>query len=196
MGRYEEVKGNLVTQARDGEFDVIVHGCNCFCQMGAGIAPLMAQWFGVDKYPLEWPKEKGDFNKLGQIDYGVAYVKKGEVPRTYPHNKDKVNVTLEREGFRRLIPVNAYTQYGFGRNHKGGTPQPLDYIALTMCMRKINHTFKGKHIALPLIGCGLAGGDWDVVSDIIRDQLKDCNVTIIHWDGTEVENINPKGNGG
>ena len=32
------IKGDLIKLALQGEFDVIVHGCNCFCTMGAGIA--------------------------------------------------------------------------------------------------------------------------------------------------------------
>ena len=78
-----------------------------------------------------------------------------------------------------LTIVNAYTQYGFGRNHSNGTQIPLDYEALTLCMRKINHNFKGKHIGLPQIGCGLAGGDWLRVKSIIQTELKDCNVTVV-----------------
>ena len=30
--------GNLITKAIKGDFDVIVHGCNCFHNMGGGIA--------------------------------------------------------------------------------------------------------------------------------------------------------------
>ena len=37
------VDGDLIKLAKQGRFDVIVHGCNCFCQMGAGIAPQMAE---------------------------------------------------------------------------------------------------------------------------------------------------------
>ena len=32
------IQGNLIHLAQNGEFDLIVHGCNCFCTMGAGIA--------------------------------------------------------------------------------------------------------------------------------------------------------------
>jgi O-acetyl-ADP-ribose deacetylase (regulator of RNase III) len=32
------VKGNIITLAKEGEFDVIAHGCNCFCNFGAGLA--------------------------------------------------------------------------------------------------------------------------------------------------------------
>ena len=31
-------KGNLLDMAERGEFDIIVHGANCICVMGSGIA--------------------------------------------------------------------------------------------------------------------------------------------------------------
>jgi O-acetyl-ADP-ribose deacetylase (regulator of RNase III) len=46
-------------------------------------------------------------------------------------------------------------------------------------MRKINHVFKDNHIGLPQIGCGLAGGDWEIVKKIIQDEFADCNVTVV-----------------
>jgi len=57
----------------------------------------------------------------------------------------------------------------------------LDYDALRMCMRKINHEFPGRKIGLPKIGCGLAGGDWNIVQGIIEDELHDCDVTIVNY---------------
>jgi len=155
MGSYREIKGNLIRLAIKGEFDVIVHGCNCFCRMGAGIAPQMAIAFGADKFPMEAPEHRGDMNKLGTIDHKRV----GEV-----------------------IVVNAYSQFGFGKNHTNGTSIPLDYEALTLCLRKINYNFKGDHIGLPMIGCGLAGGDEKIVIKIIKWELKDCNVTLVRYD--------------
>lgn len=35
-------KGNLLAMAKAGEFDVIVHGCNCQSNMGGGIAAQIA----------------------------------------------------------------------------------------------------------------------------------------------------------
>lgn len=152
---YQEINGDLIKLANEGTFDVITHGCNCMSTMGAGIAPQMAKAFGVDQYPLESFTRKGDINKLGQIEWFV-----------------------ERDG---AIPyvVNSYTQYNYGANHKDGAAKPIDYDALTMCMRKINHTFKGKHIGLPKIGAGLAGGDWNRIKKIIQTELKDMKVSVV-----------------
>lgn len=52
---YEEIEGDLIALAKQGLFDVIAHGCNCFCTMRAGIAPQMVKAFGVDKLHLEQP---------------------------------------------------------------------------------------------------------------------------------------------
>ena len=150
------IKGNLITLAQSGAFDVISHGCNCFCQMGAGIAPQMAKAFGADKFHMENPLQRGVYNKLGQIDF-----------------------EMRTEGGKDLAVVNSYSQYGFGRNHTNGSDTPLDYIALEMCMQKINHYFKGKHVGLPWIGCGLAGGDKERVKDILARTLTDVELTIV-----------------
>jgi len=67
--KYQEVNGDLISMALKGDFDVITHGCNCFCNMGAGIAIPMKNNFKCSSFPLENEKTKGDINKLGQIDY-------------------------------------------------------------------------------------------------------------------------------
>lgn len=144
---YQEIKGDLITLAKQGNFDVIAHGCNCFCTMKSGIAAKMAKEFGCDRYPMEMPHFRGLINKLGQIE------------------------SLYKDG---VFVVNAYTQYNYGTDKRY-----VDYDALRLCMRKINHVFKDNHIGLPQIGCGLAGGDWEIVKQIIQDELVDCNVTVV-----------------
>ena len=172
MGTYKEVEGNLITHAREGMFDVVTHGCNCLCQMGAGIAPQMAKEFGCDKFEMEDEFYKGEINKLGTIDWQTLW-----------YEDQKRWTPLPDEGGKwathQLVVVNSYTQYNYGKNHTDGVSKPLDYVALTMCMRKINHTFKGKHIGLPQIGAGLAGGDWGRIKNIIQTELKDCDVTVV-----------------
>lgn len=155
---YKEIKGDLIELALKGEFDVIAHGCNCFCKMGSGLAPQMAKAFSCNDFTLEQLKYKGDINKLGCIDYE-------------PRITDVWKVEV----------VNAYTQYYYGQNSPN-CKTPLDYSALRLCLRKMNHTFAGKHIGLPKIGCGLAGGEWVAVKEIIQRELVDCDVTIVMYE--------------
>lgn len=167
MGTYKEVYGNLITMANQGKFDVITHGCNCFCRMGAGIAPQMAEAFGADKFEKEAPKYRGDINKLGTIDYAIREI------------VIKDDIYEEGETRQDLAIVNSYSQYGFiGVDNT----RPLDYEALTLCLRKINHVFRYKRIGLPLIGGGLAGGDLAIIKQLIEVELCDCNVTLVLFD--------------
>lgn len=171
--KYNEITGDLIKLAQRAKFDVIAHGCNCFCQMGAGIAPQMAKAFlcnDASKYHGEstsYPDLRGDMAKLGTIETYSWFV-------------------FDEEGNRRRLDVvNAYTQYKYGRNHKDGDKNPVDYAAIEMCMKKMNYRFKGKHIGLPKIGAGLAGGDWERIKGIIQRELKDCEVTIVIYDGNQ-----------
>lgn len=151
------ISGNLITLALEGHFDVIVHGCNCFGVMGAGIAAQMQTHFNaknVDltfiddhrKYYLNWR----NIELLGNIvHYRV-------------HRKMKPN---------NLWVVNAHTQY---------LPGPfLNYEALILCLKKLNIIFGGLKIGLPAIGCGIGGGSFSKVYPIIKENLRDCKVTIV-----------------
>lgn len=169
---YNEVYGDLIKLAREGKFDVITHGCNCLCQMGAGIAPQMANEFACDAFKMEGSEYRADINKLGTIDYQLKWFEDNHRWVTYPDEGGKFAT-------HQLFVVNSYTQFKYGSNHTDGVSKPLDYEALTLCMRKINHTFKGKRIGLPQIGAGLAGGDWQRIKEIIKTELKDCDVTVV-----------------
>ena len=170
--KYREAKGCLISMALSGEFDVIVHGVNCFCTQKSGLAPQMVKAFGTDKFPMEHINSKGNMNKLGQIDYQYYFMENGNI------SKGVVHLLNEKPD---LTVINAYTQYHYGKNHSDGVDKPLDYEALTLCMRKINRIFAGKKIGIPcLIGCGLAGGKEEIVLEIIKKELKDCDVTIVY----------------
>lgn len=145
----KSAKGDLIKMALEGQFDIIGHGCNCFCTMGKGIAKGIKQHF-PDAYKADLQTEKGDRKKLGTITFA------------------------EQHG---VIVVNCYTQHGYARQH--GPGPHVNYEAIRGCMQEIKKRFSGKRIGLPLIGCGLAGGDWGVASKIIEEELAGEDVTIV-----------------
>jgi len=166
---YQEIEGDLIQLAKEGTFDVITHGCNCLANMGAGIAPQMAKAFGADEFEME--KWGPTIEKLGCIDWQtivLARNKKWSL-KDYKNNEDDIELTV----------VNSYTQFRYGKNHDDGVSKPLDYEALTLCLRKINTLFGGKHIGLPKIGAGLAGGDWNRIKNIIQTELRDMKVSVV-----------------
>jgi len=79
----KNIKGNLLTLAEAGEFDIIVQGCNCFNTMGAGIARSIRDKF-PDAYLADQETVLGDAGKLGTYTIGMS---------------------------GRLVIINAYTQY-------------------------------------------------------------------------------------
>ena len=142
------IKGDLV---RDNhQFDVIGHGCNCFLNMGAGIAKTIKHTFKA-AYLADLNTKYGDKSKLGTYTHAVV----GE-----------------------LTIVNLYTQYKYSRSQV-----EADYNAIRKCMRALKKDFSGKVIGLPLIGAGLAGGDWNTIENIIKEELVDEDVVIVIWEG-------------
>ena len=95
------VRGDLVKLALDGHFEVIIHGCNCQCAMGAGIAKATKQAF-PEAYDADKATAKGSRAKLGSLS----------------------TVTVER-GDRKITIVNGYTQF-----HWRGSGVLVDYVAL------------------------------------------------------------------
>lgn len=141
------IDGDLV---KDAElFDVIAHCCNCFCTMGAGIAPQIKHKF-PEAYEADCETIKGDRDKLGTISY---------TEETTP------------------IVVNLYGQYDYTGRRSG--QMDLDYDALRSALREMKIQFSGLLFGLPKIGAGLAGGDWIVIRQIIITELKDEDVTVV-----------------
>jgi O-acetyl-ADP-ribose deacetylase (regulator of RNase III) len=150
----KEIQGNLLTLAKEGNFDVIIHGCNCFNTMSGGIAKQIKEHF-PSAYAVDMETVKGDVNKLGSFTSSTQF-------------------TIEGDEFK---IINAYTQYNFD-----ATSKPFDYEALTLVLRKLNLILKpDARIGLPQIGAGLAGGQWDYILEIIKNELKGRNVTIVYF---------------
>lgn len=146
------LKGNLIELAQSGKFDVIIHGCNCFCKMGAGIARQIRDTF-PEAYLTDLETEPGNKSKLG----------------TYTHANIQINKKV-------LTIINGYTQY-----HYSGPNVLADYNAINSLFYKIKLDFSGKKIGYPRIGAGLAGGDWKKISSIIDRQLKGENHTLVEY---------------
>ena len=119
---------------------IIVHGCNCKRTMGSGFARQIREQFPA-VYQADQATLWGDRNKLGTFTYA------------WELNKQDLAIAI----------VNAYTQYNYTR-----TEVDLDYGALSEVLVRICEHFPQKIIAMPRIGCGLAGGDWKKVKEILE----------------------------
>jgi O-acetyl-ADP-ribose deacetylase (regulator of RNase III) len=155
------IKGDLVELALDGHFDFIVHGCNCFHTMGAGIARQIAEAFPGETGPAEVDKRTpyGVVSKLGQVCFAMGPNRVGGTVGIF----------------------NAYTQFNIAQ-YRGECV--VDYDAVRHAFREIGAALSLPLVAkepcrlgFPAIGAGLAGGDWNVISTIIQEELDAHGIT-------------------
>ncbi len=161
-----QIHGNLLTLAKEGRFDLIVHGCNCLCAMGKGIALDIKNQF-PEAYAADRATVRGDRTKLGTYSKAVI---------------ERPNVTF--------TIVNAYTQFSYLRSKNStfdyrGKPDTVnaDYEAIDQVFARIAQDFPAHlRIGYPLIGAGLAGGDWTLIEPMIERHLGERDHTLVIYD--------------
>ena len=136
-------KGDLL----ECEEKVVVHGCNAQGVMGAGVARAIKEkhFRAYTQYKREvvanQKYNKTGISLLGKVIWAVC--------------GDKVI-------------GNAITQEFYGR----APIRYCSYDAIRKCMQHINQYIReeGGSVAMPRIGAGLAGGDWEIISQIIEEE--------------------------
>ncbi len=135
---------------------IICHICNDLGLWGAGfVLALSNKWSAPEeKYREAWTD-----NSIG--------LELGEIQP----------VQVEAD----ILVMNMVAQHRVG--YTQGIP-PIRYEALRKCLQSLA-TFAQKHEAsvhMPRIGCGLAGGNWDVIRSIIEEELIAKNISVTVYD--------------
>lgn len=129
--------------------DIIAHGVNCMGAFGSGVAGAVAK-----KYPKARQYYFDKFEERGWNLGDVQFV---------PQWNDKIiaNCATQKEYLPRGV-LHA------------------NYVAIELVMKCVKDCGKAinKSIAIPKIGCGLAGGDWNIVKAILEDVFHDYDVTV------------------
>ncbi|OFG19380.1 Appr-1-p processing protein [Listeria monocytogenes] len=156
MPQITYLKGDATNPMAKGN-TIIAHICNDVGGWGKGfVLAISRKWKEPEKAYRKWYKDKNDF-KLGEVQ---------------------------------LIPVNDYIsicnmigQKGIKTGSKGA---PIRYEAVESCLEKLSEIAKEQQasIHMPRIGCGLAGGKWEIIEPIIRKTLiaNDIEVYIYDFD--------------
>lgn len=123
----------------ESDESIIIHGCNIKGGFGSGVAGAIK-----NRYPKCRQTYLAAFNN-GELTMG------GIVPYY-----DEVD--------NRLI-LNAITQPEYGYDGQ----KYVDYDAIRTAMILADETIGvGQRLAMPKIGAGLGGGDWNIISEIIE----------------------------
>jgi O-acetyl-ADP-ribose deacetylase (regulator of RNase III) len=123
---------------------VIAHGCNAQGVMGSGVAKSIRE---------KWPNVYEVYN----LKHRVFGLQLGDIIPV---------ATLDGK-----TVVNCITQEFYGRDGK----RYVDYDAIRTCMEKINNraeSWEVAEVAIPMLGAGLGGGEWDIIEDIIEKSAK------------------------
>lgn len=145
------VNGNILTFPERDEDTIICHQVNCKGVMGAGLAKQIR-----DKWPDVYDRYRLMVETCGEFMLGSFHeVKVG------PH----------------LYVANLYGQVGYGRDKRY-----TNYAALTAALFKGMKEYPRATFRIPYgLGCGLAGGDWETVLDIIKGISDTWNVNVEIW---------------
>lgn len=146
------VKGDIF----DSNADVIAHGVNCAGGFGSGVAGQIAKLYPIvrESY-LEKYRDRGW--KLGDVQF--------------------VHYKYQSVWTSKVI-ANCATQQEFlprGQQH-------ADYNAIRSCLKQIKKyaILHKLTVAIPKIGAGLAGGDWNIIEGIVDDVFDDYDVTVYY----------------
>ncbi|MDJ1473454.1 macro domain-containing protein [Cytophagaceae bacterium YF14B1] len=146
------VKGDATNPQGDGN-KIIVHICNDIGGWGKGfVVALSKKWSKPEKHYRQWYKS-GEKFLLGEVQF----------------------VPVEST----ITVANMIAQHDI--QVLNGIP-PIRYDAVREGLKKVV-TFSQQNNAsvhMPRIGAGLAGGKWEIIEDIIRDELttRDIQVTV------------------
>ncbi|MCK9308828.1 MAG: Appr-1-p processing protein [Candidatus Cloacimonetes bacterium] len=134
---------------------IICHQVNCFT-MGKGLAGDIRI-----KYPIVYEEFINTLNQnksnLVSLLGGVLYV---------PVNES-------------LVIANLFAQYNYRKYNDNSSFKYTDYTMLSFCLDDVkNYALKvSKDVHIPFeIGCGLGGGNWNIVYSIIDKIFSETNI--------------------
>jgi hypothetical protein len=148
----------------NGSSVIVPHVCNNVNAFGAGFAGAVAS-----NYPIV----KENYHMLG-----MNFLRKN------PGHTQFVNVYTDPQYKYNFVFANMIAQNGLiNENNK----RPLNYAYLVKSMLNIkqhiltNYTDNKVEIHCPKFGCGLAGGNWNFISDLIQDIWGDFTVVVYEY---------------
>jgi len=160
------VKGNIIDALVNQDVDIFAHGVNCKGVFGSGLAGEIAR---------RLPKVRNEYlYKHRSSGWGLG---KTQIVKIQTETLDKEGSPYSQSSFI----MNCATQKDYGRNPQS---QPnnmyCSYEAIRQCMYEYHGYCKEYNLVagLPYIGCGLAGGDWNIVSKIIEEEFEDMTIIV------------------
>jgi O-acetyl-ADP-ribose deacetylase (regulator of RNase III) len=155
MKDIQYIKGDA-TSPEGYENKIIVHVCNDIGGWGKGfVMAISKRWKEPEKQYREWFKSKNDF-ELGKVQF----------------------VQVEEN----LWVANLIGQHKINKDENGDAP--IRYNAIEEGLEAVSDFAKTNNasVHMPRIGCGLAGGKWEMIEPIILKTLSDQDIKVVVYD--------------
>lgn len=158
---FSVTEDRVLSPTNIGATVIVPHVCNNINLFGAGFAAAVAN---------QYPEVKENFHMLGNK------AKLGHV--------QFITTKTNKQYRRSLVFANMIAQNKtINREHN---PRPLNYESLVACMSIVrdfgkdllNKEHDKVEIHCPRFGCGLAGGNWAFISELIKDMWSDFDVFV------------------
>lgn len=135
--------------------EYLAHQCNCVTNASKHMAKSM-----FDKYP-----------------YANTYVKRSRDKSTY---NTPGTIEVLGNGTNQRYIINMYSQYYPSTAKYNNDSTNLRIQWFQQCLKHISLIPNIKNIAMPYnIGCGSAGGDWNVYFKMISDFAEKYNIDVV-----------------
>lgn len=157
--------GCLINALGAGEINAGAQQCNASNRMRSGIAPLLAD---------AWPQIRRADQNLS------SYLTPAQILGRYSSCELSDGVTF----------YNLYGQLHWSQSKVEPT-RNTNYAKLAQALQLMTDDLLAKHeasechVGIPLIGCGLAGGDWDIVQKLVHDTLVVAGIRVTVYVLTE-----------
>jgi len=179
--------GDATTPIKTSGLRIIAHVCNNKFGWGSGfVVALSKKWNKPEQWYREWGKELNKKHKEGCFGNEIILDR-------YILGRIQMVPVKDEHGI--IYVANMIAQDGFSSQKN---PVALNYSALKICLIKLrdwieNYKELTKYVSkysvplenklevsvnMPRIGCGLGGGDWKLVSEIIEEYI--CNNTFVY----------------
>ncbi|MDR1614485.1 MAG: macro domain-containing protein [Campylobacteraceae bacterium] len=148
------VRGDVLSPVGEGD-KIITHICNDIGGWGAGfVLSLSKKWTKPQEAYMEWFRSKDGF-ALGEVQF----------------------VKVQND----IVVANMIAQRNIRPSN--GVP-PIRYDALEICLAKTADFAleNSSSVHMPRIGCGLAGGEWEKVENVIRQTLLKVGISVFVYD--------------
>lgn len=152
----KEMHGNILSPVTDGTQTIVCHQVNCMGVIDTELAKQIK-----DRFPEVFKIYKARcsiWHKNPQANLG--HVQFCDTP--------------DGNGY---IVANIFGQLSYGTDKK-----QTDYDALRVGLKRVPEAFQNSTIRIPYgMSCDLGSGDWDIVLNIIQEELVSKGINVVIW---------------